>query len=111
MAMDTSPFSPKTHFTPNNHDVFTARRNFVRPVRGRLKHLRLSRHDDGLQIVAKTYTSVCILVINSSYWESPYQFTIGKVPINSLLGKSLSIHYWESPYQFTIGKVPINSQT
>jgi hypothetical protein len=74
-AMDTFPFSSKTRFTPNKHDVFTARRNFLRPVRRRLKHLRIFRHDDGLQTVAKTYTSVCILVITSSYWESPYQFT------------------------------------
>ena len=75
MAMDTFPFSSKTLFVPNKHDVFTARRNFLRPVRRRLTHLRLSRHDDGLQTAAKTYTSVCILVLTSSYWESPYQFT------------------------------------
>jgi len=31
MAMDTFPFSPKTRFTPNKHDVFIVRRNFLRP--------------------------------------------------------------------------------
>jgi len=75
MAMDTFPFSSKWRFTPNKHDVLAARRNFLRPVRRRITHHRLSRHDDGLQTVAKTYTSVCTLGITSSYWESPYQFT------------------------------------